>query len=190
MIITVEDILALEPCLSWTRDRIRWYIGEGIELDKVPDVLRQIEHEDALWVLASLLSYRLRIEWVCLCASRVLKYVKSEYREFALAAVRAAREVARYRGSADFILKDKARVAGHNAFGYQVDEILNVFAYAAYTATGMGVGVGRYTISTAVDAGYGAYVGVKNAAVGAGLYEKQWQIETACMLLKRGERSD
>jgi len=71
LLITVDMVMAFEPCDGWTQERVAGLIGEGKSPTELAEILHGIDPSGARWLLVRLLGPR-RAEWACRCAERVL----------------------------------------------------------------------------------------------------------------------
>ena len=66
MLITVDSVMALNPCETYTRERVTELIGLGPQ-----PALESIPFADARWILVRLLTEQNLRKWACRCALSV-----------------------------------------------------------------------------------------------------------------------
>ena len=76
MMITVDRLMALEPCEGWPRERVREFVGDGVDPGSARafELLSSLPRRDACWLIARLLDTGGRLEWADACARRAKEY--------------------------------------------------------------------------------------------------------------------
>lgn len=161
--ITPDQIMAFEPCLSWTRERITGLIGNGVEPARLTEILiESVEPDDARWLVAHLLSQPDKITWAADCAKRVSSLRKKGYSDASIA-LNNTDDAADAAGDAAVYAADVANAA----------DPAEAAAYAAITAGDAATYAANATSDNAItDTASAAYIN-----------EYIWQIQHARDLL-------
>ena len=96
MLITVEIIMTLRPCLGWHRERLQELVGKGVDTgdERAFEVMSGMPKRDARWLLARLLDDDGRVEWADACARRGKEYAANAAYAYAAANTYAANAAA------------------------------------------------------------------------------------------------
>ena len=160
---TIEDIIELDPCEEYTREKLEelWEGKESLALREILELTIPID--DRNWVMPRLVPTEIVIKWAHLCAHKAKKHAtaarsagyagyaaarSADAARYAAAGYAAARS-AGYAGYAAARSADAARYAAAARYAGYAGYAGHAAGYAASTAANAG-----YAASTAANAGY------------------------------------
>ena len=125
MKITVEKVMALNPCYDYDRDSVRKLLSKCKRIGKLKALLT-IPHNDARWILSRLLTTENVVIWAKACAERAKGYA-SNAASYASNASNASNA------------SDAAGAAGYASYtassASNASNASNAAGYASYTAS-------------------------------------------------------